>query len=197
MNPKDLREQTVRDAKANLILDAARKVFSDNGFHNTKLEDIAQVAGFSKASLYNYFSDKEEIFLSLAIRDFDDLLNKLRQGMKPSEPVLSSIEYLLRTVFTFLANSSRFFGKPPITRCARTSTPSTCKNSTRNSSKPFTAISLNWSILSQSCWSKPAGAAKSAARLTRPRFPVLSPPWHAAWFLNGRCGGKWATSSKQ
>ncbi|MFH0920640.1 MAG: TetR/AcrR family transcriptional regulator [Fibrobacterota bacterium] len=108
MNQKDIREQTVRDAKANLILDAARKVFSDNGFHNTKLEDIAQVAGFSKASLYNYFSDKEEIFLSLAIRDFDELLTKLRLGMKPSEPVLTSIEYLLRTVFTFFGEQFAF-----------------------------------------------------------------------------------------
>ena len=108
MDAKTSREQVIRDTKHNLILDAARKVFSDNGFHNSKLDDIAQVAGFSKASLYNYFSDKEEIFLSLAIRDFDELLTKLRLGMKPSEPILSSIEYLFRTVFTFFGEQFGF-----------------------------------------------------------------------------------------
>jgi len=61
-NPKEVRDQTVRDAKTNLILDSALKVFSEKGYHETRLEDVAAAAGFSKASLYNYYEDKEEIF---------------------------------------------------------------------------------------------------------------------------------------
>jgi len=109
MDAKTIREQTVRDTKNNLILDAARKVFSDKGFHESRLEDIAQSAGFSKTSLYNYFADKEEIFLSLAIRDFEELLAKLRAGMQISEPLLPSIEYLFRTVFSFFGEHFAFF----------------------------------------------------------------------------------------
>jgi AcrR family transcriptional regulator len=109
MNAKTIREQTVRDAKSNLILDSARKVFSDRGFHETRLEDIALCAGFSKASLYNYFADKEEIFLNLAIRDFEELLVKLRAGMDASAPFISSLEHLLRTVFAFFGEHITFF----------------------------------------------------------------------------------------
>jgi TetR/AcrR family fatty acid metabolism transcriptional regulator len=109
MNQKSLREQVVHDAKSNLILDAARKVFSDKGFHETRLEDIAASAGFSKASLYNYFSDKEQIFLNIAIRDFEELLTKLRFGVDNSLPLISTIEFLVRTVFSFFGEQITFF----------------------------------------------------------------------------------------
>jgi|WetSurMetagenome_2_1015567.scaffolds.fasta_scaffold325867_1 AcrR family transcriptional regulator len=108
MNPKSVREQVVHDAKSNIILDAARKVFSDKGFHETRLDDIAALAGFSKASLYNYFTDKEQIFLSLAIRDFEDLLEKLRAGAAESAPLLTTIEHLIRTVFSFFGEQVAF-----------------------------------------------------------------------------------------
>lgn len=108
MDAKSVRERTVKDAKSNLILDCARKLFSDKGFHETRLEDIAQSAGFSKASLYNYFSDKEEIFLSLATRDFEELLTRLRAGMKAEQPLLASLEYAFRTVFTFFGEQFAF-----------------------------------------------------------------------------------------
>ena len=64
------KEKAIRETKNNLILDAALKVFSNRGFHDTRLEDIAAAAGFSKASLYNYYRDKEDIFMSLAIREY-------------------------------------------------------------------------------------------------------------------------------
>jgi AcrR family transcriptional regulator len=78
MNAKDIREQAVRDAKEGLILDAALKVFAEKGFHNARLEDIAFAAGFSKASLYNYYKDKEGIFVSLGLREYHKLLEKLQ-----------------------------------------------------------------------------------------------------------------------
>jgi AcrR family transcriptional regulator len=110
MNQKTLREKTIRDAKSNLILDAARNVFSDKGFHESRLEDIAACAGFSKASLYNYFQDKEEIFLSLAIRDFEELLEKIRTGILDTTiPILSALEHTLRTVFSFFGEQFSFF----------------------------------------------------------------------------------------
>lgn len=109
MDAKTIREQTIRDAKSNLILDAARKVFSEKGFHESRLEDIAASAGFSKASLYNYFSDKEQIFLSLEIRDFEELLAKIHNGLSGSENLITTIEFILRIVFTFFGEHITFF----------------------------------------------------------------------------------------
>lgn len=74
---KEKRVSRVREMKNDLILDAALEVFSEKGFHDSRLEDIAQQAGFSKASLYNYYKDKEMIFVSLATREYQIIQEKM------------------------------------------------------------------------------------------------------------------------
>jgi TetR/AcrR family transcriptional regulator len=101
MDPKELREQAIREAKVNLILDAARKVFSEMGLYEARLEDIATAAGFSKAALYTYYSDKEEIFMSLAIHDLENLSRHMESKTNPSATFLENLENLLDTIFTF------------------------------------------------------------------------------------------------
>ena len=108
MNSKIQREKTIRDTKSNLILDAARNAFSKRGYHETRLEDIAIEAGFSKASLYNYYQDKTEIFVSLAIREFDDLLEKLRFQFNPEDTILKNFEKQFREIFNFFGNHFAF-----------------------------------------------------------------------------------------
>jgi AcrR family transcriptional regulator len=108
MDARSLRDQTIRDAKCNLILDAARKVFAEKGFHESRLEDIAAESGFSKASLYNYFNDKDEIFLNLAVRDFENLLNTLISITSSSEPFFINLEKLIRTSLAFFGDQSSF-----------------------------------------------------------------------------------------
>ena len=47
------------------ILDAAVKVFAEKGFHAATLDEIAQEAEFSKAALYLYFSNKEDLLYNI------------------------------------------------------------------------------------------------------------------------------------
>lgn len=100
MNPKSIREQTIRDAKVNLILDAARKVFSEKGFHEARLEDIAAAAGFSKASLYNYYEDKENIFMTLAAREYCRVMEKLQESIDKDRSFLDNIRESLRIILS-------------------------------------------------------------------------------------------------
>lgn len=41
---------------------AAVKVFSQKGFHDTKVDEIAQLADVGKGTVYEYFSSKAELF---------------------------------------------------------------------------------------------------------------------------------------
>ncbi len=47
------------------ILDAAQKVFSEKGYHEARMEDIAGKVGVSKRTLYLYFKNKEELFAAI------------------------------------------------------------------------------------------------------------------------------------
>lgn len=49
------------EAKREIILHAAIACFARDGFHKTKMSDIAEMAGVSDGLAYRYFSGKEEI----------------------------------------------------------------------------------------------------------------------------------------
>src|SRR5262245_15065281 len=56
------------DARREEILEVALEVISRKGFHDTSIADIARGARASRATVYQYFHDKEDILLALAER---------------------------------------------------------------------------------------------------------------------------------
>lgn len=47
------------------VLQTALALFGEKGFHNTTIQDIADQAEMSRATLYQYFESKERIFIEL------------------------------------------------------------------------------------------------------------------------------------
>ena len=109
MDPKELRDQAIKNAKCQLILNAAQKTFAEKGYWEARLEDIAASVGFSKASLYNYYSDKEAIFLALAIRESGRVLEKIEAETRQNRPFLAAIEAMLRVIFNQYQEHFTFF----------------------------------------------------------------------------------------
>ena len=48
-----------------LVLEAARRVFLERGYHGASLDQIADAAGFSKGVVYSQFRGKGDLFLAL------------------------------------------------------------------------------------------------------------------------------------
>jgi AcrR family transcriptional regulator len=59
--------QVKRESVRNAIIDSARDLFAERGYHGTTLLDIAEVAGIGVSSLYSYFPSK--IHLLYAVFD--------------------------------------------------------------------------------------------------------------------------------
>lgn len=55
-----------KEIAKNRIINGAYIIFNSKGYHNSTMDDIAQVVGVSKASLYTYFKSKEEILQTAA-----------------------------------------------------------------------------------------------------------------------------------
>ncbi|WP_417723026.1 TetR/AcrR family transcriptional regulator [Salipiger sp.] len=55
-----------RGRKFDQVLHGAREVFLRDGFEGASVDDIAKVAGVSKATLYSYFPDKRLLFMEMA-----------------------------------------------------------------------------------------------------------------------------------
>lgn len=87
--PLRTRAQKVNDLKRNLILDAARELFEQEGLDGASLRGIAAKAGYTPAALYFHFKSKEDIYAEV-LKESLDRLNahvqaKLEEARKPKQ----------------------------------------------------------------------------------------------------------------
>jgi AcrR family transcriptional regulator len=59
--------QTRTEARKEQILSAAEKVFAKKGFQDATISEVAKQAGLSDATIYEYFSSKEELLFSIPV----------------------------------------------------------------------------------------------------------------------------------
>ena len=59
------------------ILDAARGALAADGWRALSMRALAQRVGVAPGTIYNYFSDKEEIVATLALADWQDALARM------------------------------------------------------------------------------------------------------------------------
>ena len=71
------RQQEERKLRRKRILDGALEVFHKNGIEGSTMDEIANQAGFGKATLYYYFSSKEEVFCSIMEKGWKPLWEDL------------------------------------------------------------------------------------------------------------------------
>ncbi len=67
-----------REQAKKRILKAAQHVFSEKGYHETRMEDIAEKLGVSKRTLYLYFKNKEDLFRAMC----EEALNEVKKVLQ-------------------------------------------------------------------------------------------------------------------
>lgn len=98
MEKKLKRRADIRE----VIIDAARELFSKKGYHNTQVTDIIRLVGMSANTFYAHFKDKKELFEEVATRNLDDLamtLKKMRKT-KTADDILERLEKMKETYNT-------------------------------------------------------------------------------------------------
>ena len=108
-----------RDARKTEIIQAALQAFSRKGFANTKISDIASLAGVGKGTIYEYFRSKEEIF-SAAYTTINDTMDaQLTHALgSVDQPVLKlkvlfelGLDYFLNDALGFSAVMLQFWAE--------------------------------------------------------------------------------------
>jgi AcrR family transcriptional regulator len=74
---RERRKQLTRDH----LLASAEHLFLERGFHASSIDDIAQAAGFTKGAVYAHFSNKEDLFIALTERRWDEQLARVRTAL--------------------------------------------------------------------------------------------------------------------
>jgi AcrR family transcriptional regulator len=88
--------QIPKDKIERKILAAAREEFAGSGFQPASMRKIADKAGVSVSNIYNYFGNKDELFVSIvkpAISEIDKYFDDRELGHDYGNPEKWSLEY--------------------------------------------------------------------------------------------------------
>ena len=83
-----LRERKKQETRLQ-IADAARRLFLERGFEAATVTDIAEAAGVSPATVFNYFPTKEDLLYN-RLESFEEELLDAIKGREPGEPILAA-----------------------------------------------------------------------------------------------------------
>jgi AcrR family transcriptional regulator len=78
-----------------LILQAARKVFTQKGMDGSRMQEIADEAGINKALLHYYFRSKEKLFEKIFAEGLKQLLPKVQLSIEKSEGICDFVHYFI------------------------------------------------------------------------------------------------------
>ena len=102
--------QVPDDQKRLKILSSAAELFAARPYHKVLLSDVAEAAGVGKGTLYVYFKNKEELYLSVRMAGFSDLLEKLRVWTEEdTHTPVEKLEAVVREMVDFAFQNPHHF----------------------------------------------------------------------------------------
>ncbi len=78
------------------MLAAALDLFSQKGYHNVSMQEIAEKAEFAIGTLYKFFQNKEDLYKTLVLERCDDFEDCCRQAMEQSDDEVEKLRQYVR-----------------------------------------------------------------------------------------------------
>ena len=88
--------------KRSEILDAAMLCLARYGAYKTTLDDIADLLGLNKATLYYYYQNREAIFIDALEREAERFTNTVRQNFRKNARARDKMYVFLKTYLSYL-----------------------------------------------------------------------------------------------
>jgi AcrR family transcriptional regulator len=104
-----MTDQSVTSRKRDAILDAARAVFSHDGYSLSSVDDVAAEAGIAKGTIYLYFKSKEELYLAALLRDVRAFGSEARAEMERVTTLREKVETFLRVRLEYCRAHKEFW----------------------------------------------------------------------------------------
>lgn len=101
------RERELKARRAE-ILEQAEKIFALKGFYNVTMAEIANAAGFSIGSLYQYFEGKENLYTSIFTEKLDLMHERVREKVDTASGIAQKIEMIISEHFQFVETNADF-----------------------------------------------------------------------------------------
>ena len=101
---REIKKRKTRRA----IMDAAIKLFSEKGFENTTVNQLAREAGVGKSTIYGYFQSKNEIFLAFCEDEINFVFTDLAEKRDPDTPIQKQLMTLFMEQLRYVTRNYDF-----------------------------------------------------------------------------------------
>jgi TetR/AcrR family transcriptional regulator len=91
------------------ILDAAEAVFSEKGFHEATLKEIAEQAEFSVGALYGFFQGKDDLFAKVMERRGSAIVDVIEAAVTQGGSATDKLHALVDAQFRYFREYHRFY----------------------------------------------------------------------------------------
>ncbi len=97
MKPEaDINTKTKTNGKYHQILEAAIKVFAEQGFHQATISQIAREAGVADGTIYLYFKNKEDIMVNFFGYKTKQVFGRFREEVDKADNARDKLRLLIK-----------------------------------------------------------------------------------------------------
>ena len=82
------RQQRTREE----LVDAAERLFTEQGFHATSIDAVAAEAGFTKGAVYSNFESKEDLFFAVYERRVDRRVAQMEAALREASTRVEALD---------------------------------------------------------------------------------------------------------
>jgi AcrR family transcriptional regulator len=102
------RREARRAASIADILDAAERVFSEDGLRDGSLRRIAELSGYSTAAIYKFFDSKHHLVTETLNRRADEYLTDLKTAAASEGTALERLQLIVDASATYFSAHKQF-----------------------------------------------------------------------------------------
>ncbi|MEA1939167.1 MAG: TetR/AcrR family transcriptional regulator [Candidatus Caldatribacteriota bacterium] len=95
--------------KKEKILEAAREIFFKKSFYEATMDDIAQISGIKKPTIYYYFPSKIDLASQLLEINIENVLGKIEEIIVSTDNMKERIKMIVDFYINLLEENSKIF----------------------------------------------------------------------------------------
>ena len=103
------KKDVVAEFRTTGILEAARKVFAERGFHEATVDDIAEAAGVAKGTVYLYYQSKRDVYFAALKFGISQMYALLLQETKKVSTPEEKLKALIAAKLAYFDENRDFF----------------------------------------------------------------------------------------
>ncbi len=96
-------------AQRQRIMDSASQVMADVGFHHLSMRKLASQLGMTASNIYNYFPNKEVLFIQTRLRGFEMFFAQMNEQMGEAGNAEQALQQFARLLISFAQQDPGYY----------------------------------------------------------------------------------------